>query len=57
MALQGCVSSLQVWAIAQIVSNTLGLIVNQCVVNQNQGYWLLSDVLAAIISLVINMQV
>jgi hypothetical protein len=34
----------------------LGPIVNQCVINQSQGYWLLFDALVTI-SLVIKMQV
>jgi hypothetical protein len=29
--------------IAQVVANILGHVVQQCVLNQNQGYWLLYD--------------
>ncbi len=42
-------------AIAHIVSNTLGFVVQQCVLNQSQGYWLLLDALAVAISLVYQM--
>jgi len=34
LALQGCVPSPQVWAIAQVVVNTLGPMIQQCVLNQ-----------------------
>jgi hypothetical protein len=34
-------SSPQVWIIAQIIFDTLGPMVSQCVVNQTQSYWLL----------------
>jgi hypothetical protein len=56
LALQGHVPSPQVWAIAQIVANTLGFVVQQCVLNQSQGYWLLLDALVAAISLVYQMK-
>jgi hypothetical protein len=56
LALQGHVPSPQVWAIAHIVSNTLGFVVQQCVLNQSQGYWLLLDALAVAISLVYQMR-
>jgi len=52
LALQGRVPSPQVWAIAQIVVDTFGLMVQQCVLNQSQSYWLLLDALVAAISLV-----
>jgi hypothetical protein len=35
LALQGCVPSLQVWAITQIVFNILGPMVKQCALNQS----------------------
>jgi len=38
LAFQGHVPSPQVWAIAQIVADTLGLVVQQCVLNQSRGY-------------------
>jgi len=44
LTLQGCVPSLQVWAITQIVFNTLGPMVKQCVLNQSQGHLLFFDV-------------
>ncbi len=36
LTLQGRVLNPQVWAIAQVVTNTLGLMVQQCVLNQKQ---------------------
>lgn len=38
LALQGCVPNPQVWVVAQVVANTLGLVVQQCVPNHRQGY-------------------
>jgi hypothetical protein len=55
LAFQGHVPSPQVWAIPQIVVNTWGLVVQQCVLNQTQGYWLLLDALAIAISVVCQM--
>ncbi len=55
LALQGHVPSPQVWDIAQVVVDTLVHVVQQCVLNQNQGYWLLSNAFASIISLVCKM--
>jgi len=49
------VPSPQVWAIIQIVANTLGLVVQTSVLNQSEGYWLLLDALAAAIALVCQM--
>jgi hypothetical protein len=40
-----------------IVSNIFGHVVNQCDVNQSQGYWVLFDALVVVISLVVKMQV
>jgi len=51
------VPSPQVWAITQIVVDTLGPLVQQCVSNQSQGYWLLSDAFVAAISLVCQMRI
>jgi len=56
LALQGHVPSPQVWAIGQIVANTLGLVVQQCVLNKSWDYWLFSDALAAAISFVCQMR-
>ncbi len=50
LALQGCVPSLQVWAIIQIIFNTLGPMVKQCVLNQSQGHLLFFDVFVVTIS-------
>jgi len=33
------VNSPQVWVVAQIVVDNLGLVIQQCVLNQSQGYW------------------
>jgi hypothetical protein len=52
LALQGHVQSPQVWAIAQIVGDTLGFMVQQRVLNQSRGYWLLLDALVVAISFV-----
>ncbi len=35
---------LQVWVVTKIIFDTLMHMVNQCIINQNQGYGLLSDV-------------
>jgi hypothetical protein len=56
LALQGHVQNPQVWVIAQIVADTLGLVVQQCVLNESRGYWLLLDALVVAISLVCQMQ-
>ncbi len=44
-------SSRQVWVIAQVVANILGHVVQQCVLNQSQGYWLLYDALYNLIGM------
>jgi hypothetical protein len=56
LTLQGHVPSPQIWVIIQIVANTLGPMVQQCVLNQNWGYWPLLDAFVAVISLVCQMQ-
>jgi hypothetical protein len=56
LALQGCVPSPQVGAITQVVVDTLGLVVQQYVLNQSQGYWLFSNAFIFVISLVCQMQ-
>jgi len=38
LILQGHVPNPQVWVVAQVVANTLGLVVQQCVSNHRQGY-------------------
>jgi hypothetical protein len=53
--LRPCAKS-TIWAITQIVSNTLGFVIQQCVLNQSQGYWLLLDALAVTISLIYQMR-
>jgi hypothetical protein len=35
------------WAIAKAVINILGPMVEQCILNQTKGYWLLSNVVAS----------
>jgi hypothetical protein len=50
--LQGRVPNLQVWAIAQVVVNSLGPMIQQCVLNQRRGYKFLLDALAIAVSLV-----
>jgi hypothetical protein len=47
LTLQGRVPSPQVWDIAQVVVDTLVHVVQQCVLSQNQGYWLLFNALAS----------
>ncbi len=37
---------------SQIIFNTLGHVVQQCVLNQSQSYWLLSNALATIVAFV-----
>jgi len=39
------------WAIAKVVINTLGPMVEQCILNQTRRYWLLLDVLFAAFSI------
>ncbi len=38
LAFQGYVPNPQVWVIIQIIEGILGLVVQQCVLNQNQSY-------------------
>ncbi len=49
--LQSRVLDCQTWYIAQAIINTLMPIVKQCVLNQSEGYWLLSDALVSTFSL------
>jgi hypothetical protein len=39
------------WAIAKMVINILGHMVEQCILNQTKGYWLLSNALFAAFSI------
>jgi hypothetical protein len=55
LAFQGCVPTSQIWAIAQVVVDTLGHVVQQCVLNQSWGYWLLSDAFTFAISFTCQM--
>jgi hypothetical protein len=45
----------QTWAIAQAITNTLLSMVNQCVLNQSQEFWLL-DAFASTFTLCILMK-
>ena len=47
LKLQARVPSGMTWATARTVTQTLNPVVQQCVLNQTRGYWLLSDALAA----------
>ncbi len=49
--MQSKVPNCQTWYIAQAITNTLMLAVKQCVLNQTQGYWLLSITLGSTFSL------
>jgi hypothetical protein len=52
------VNSPQVWIVPQIVvDDTLGLVIQQCVLNQSQGSWFYFYALIVTISLVCQMQV
>jgi hypothetical protein len=44
------------WAVARAVTETLNPVVSQCVVNQTHRYWLLSDVVAGALQLIIQME-
>jgi len=48
--LQSKVLDGQLWSIAKTITNTLMLVVKQCVLNQSQGYWLLLDALGSTFS-------
>jgi len=51
------VNSPRVWVVAQIVVDNLGLVIQQCVLNQSQGYWFHLYALIVTISLLCQMQV
>ncbi len=56
LALQGHVPRPQDGAITQVVVDTLGLVVQQCVLNQSQGYLLPSNAFIVAIFLVCQMR-
>ena len=56
LKLQARVPSGMTWAIARTVTQTLNPVVQQCVLNQTRGYWLLSDALAAAFRMSIQLQ-
>jgi hypothetical protein len=57
LVLQACMPFLQVWAMAQVVVNILGHVVQHCELNQSRGYWFLSDALFTTIFLVCKSKV
>ncbi len=58
LAFQSCVlPSPKGWGITQIVVDTLGLMVQQCVLNQTWGYWPFSNAIATSISFICQMWV
>ncbi len=44
------------WAIVGVITYCLNLTVTTCVMNQSKGHWLLSNVLAIIINLIMVME-
>ena len=56
LKLQARVPSGMTWATARTVTQTLNPVVQQCVLNQTRGYWLLSDALAAAFRMSIELQ-
>jgi hypothetical protein len=54
--LQARVPNGQTWAIAHIMIKTLLPMVIQCILNQSNGFWLLSDALLVAFTLVSNLQ-
>ena len=56
LKLQARVPSGMTWATARTVTQTLNPVVQQCVLNQTRGYWLLSDALAAALRMSIELQ-
>lgn len=49
------VPSLETWAVAKAVTDALTPVLQQCVINQSKGYWLLSDALATALGLCIQL--
>jgi hypothetical protein len=56
LKLQARVPSGMTWATARTVTQTLNPVVQQCVLNQTRGYWLLSDALVAAFRMSIELQ-
>jgi hypothetical protein len=44
------------WAIVRVITHCLNVMVTTCVMNQFKGHWLLSNVLAIIINLILAME-
>ena len=55
-ALQARVPSGLTWAVAKAVTETLRPVMQQCILNQSRGYWLLSDALYAAFHISIHLQ-
>ena len=55
LKLQARAPSGMTWATARTVTQTLNPVVQQCVLNQTRGYWLLSDALAAAFRMTIEL--
>nr|XP_024359895.1 uncharacterized protein LOC112274515 isoform X1 [Physcomitrium patens] len=49
------VPSVETWAIAKAVTVALNPVLQQCVMNRSKGYWLLSDAIAAALSLYLQL--
>lgn len=49
------VPSLETWAVAKAVTDALTPVLQQCVMHQSKGYWLLSDALATALGLCIQL--
>ncbi len=45
------------WAIVEVVTFALNPVISTCVLNQFEGHWLLSNALAIIVILIMNMEV
>jgi hypothetical protein len=55
MHLQARVLNGQTWAIVRTMIETLLHVVNQCILNQSNHFWLLSDALVYVFTLVSNL--
>jgi hypothetical protein len=53
---QGHVSNAHIWAVCNVVDKIMLHVVKQCILNQTQGYWLLSNALNATLSINVCMQ-
>jgi len=56
LELQGHVPNAQTWAICKAFTNTMFLIVKQCILNQTCDYWLISNALHATFSISVSRQ-